>query len=1099
MLLIRSVLLFMFVLLGLHAEVARADADLVAHYRLDDSWDVSHTALNSIAGGTVATVQNPYASRILTPGVAPNKPNTCFGAAFTASTGALQGSSSGLDLTVGGISSVSFWMYWNGGDNQMPFGFNRYDLWLNSGSFGFNTANGDIYGIASSSLANGWHHVAAVFVNGNVSGNKLWIDGVQQTLTQRLAPPNNAVAYVSTSFQASGWGQNNSFRFDGRIDELKVYAGQITEAEVLANYTDICVVADWHMDEANWNGTVGEVKDSGGGGFHGTARIANGSTSVPTTAKLTPAKSSGGESTCAYGEFDVTTAPARTYSYVELSNFPALPSSFTFAAWIRSTNAGAQHQRILVRDDADNGWGLSLADGTGQPELRFFNRNVTNTGVVVGDGVNPNCGVFCLDTNRVLTNNAWYYIAAAIDTAGKSVTLYVFDVAGVLKAKTSTTFAGTWKDGTGKVTIGGESSASSEGRQTSFHFLGNIDELRIFSGVLSQPDIQAMLSRTRTCAAPPPPPPVNFNCVESGANESSGHLYTKLVGLPFTFDVVALKANGTVDTEYALAASKTLTVELVDGAGTTACAARTPINPAVSQSLFFSKTSQPVDQGRKQTNEFTVSKAYADLRCRVTDANQSPSIVGCSTDDFTVRPTGLVVTSGASADLSGASATATPAAKTGSSFSLVASSGVAGYSAIPKVDTSKAAAHAGALQIGTLAGSFGNADPVTGAAAGAFSYSEVGYFNIGSQGVYDDTWAAIDAVAGDCTADFSNALVAGKVGCKFGNGSTTNYFGRFYPDHFAINDILFTPACVSGSFSYMDQPFALSATVDALNAGGAITRNYAGAFAKAAVTIHMENANSGVPIPAARLSIVGSPTWAAGRYPLTATKFSRGAGPDGPYDLLDIGLALADEAALPSAARPQLIVRNMDAASVSCVDDHTGLSTAASVCSATRIVNAARLRFGRLRLDNAHGSQLLPLAIPYRAEYWNGTTFVQNTADSCTVVSANNIGFAQYLGNLNAGNLGVASLTVTPLVAGAGSIRLGKPTPAAFGSVDVLLNLGSAGSPSNCPGLPSAGSTPAVLPYLSGQWCGSAHDRDPTARATFGVYKSPLILRRENY
>ena len=261
----------------------------------------------------------------------------------------------------------------------------------------------------------------------------------------------------------------------------------------------------------------------------------------------------------------------------------------------------------------------------------------------------------------------------------------------------------------------------------------------------------------------------------------------------------------------------------------------------------------------------------------------------------------------------------------------------------------------------------------------------------------------------------------------------------------------------------------------------------------------MENANSGTAIPVARLSIAGSPAWTAGRYPFAATKFTRSAVPDGPYDLLDIGLAVVDEAGLAMAARPQLIVRNMDAANASCVDDLTGLSTSASVCSATRIVTAARLRFGRLRLDNAHGSQLLPLAIPYRAEYWNGTTFVQNTADSCTVVSANNIGFAQYLGNLNAGNLGVASLTVTPLVAGAGSIRLGKPTPAAFGSVDVLLNLGSAGSPSNCPGLPSAGSTPAVLPYLSGQWCGSAHDRDPTARATFGVYKSPLILRRENY
>ena len=74
-----------------------------------------------------------------------------------------------------------------------------------------------------------------------------------------------------------------------------------------------------------------------------------------------------------------------------------------------------------------------------------------------------------------------------------------------------------------------------------------------------------------------------------------------------------------------------------------------------------------------------------------------------------------------------------------------------------------------------------------------------------------------------------------------------------------------------------------------------------------------------------------------------------------------------------------------------------------------------------------------------------------------------------------------------------------QPSPAARGSVDLVLNLGSIGTPANCPGLPGAGSTPAALPFLSGQWCGSAFDRDPVVRATFGVFKTPLIYRRENY
>lgn len=277
-----------------------------------------------------------------------------------------------------------------------------------------------------------------------------------------------------------------------------------------ANFAPLCsgvsttpvLLGSWRMDENFWNGTANEVVDSSGNANHGRARIAAGSTALPTTAAGSPAFTNGNQSTCYYGSFDSTAAPVRTYNYVELTGFPTLPNGFTFAAWIRSTNASAQHQRILVRDDADNGWGLSLADGTNQPKLRFFARNLTNNGAVTGQGTNPSCGVFCIDTNAVLTSNAWYYVASAVDTTAKTVTLYVYNQAGVLQAKTSGAYNGTWTDGTGTAAIGGETSASSEGRQTSWHFLGNIDEVNIYSGALSQTSIENLLRTVRTCSGP---------------------------------------------------------------------------------------------------------------------------------------------------------------------------------------------------------------------------------------------------------------------------------------------------------------------------------------------------------------------------------------------------------------------------------------------------------------------------------------------------------------------------------------------------------------------------------------------------------------------
>jgi len=87
---------------------------------------------------------------------------------------------------------------------------------------------------------------------------------------------------------------------------------------------------------------------------------------------------------------------------------------------------------------------------------------------------------------------------------------------------------------------------------------------------------------------------------------------------------------------------------------------------------------------------------------------------------------------------------------------------------------------------------------------------------------------------------------------------------------------------------------------------------------------------------------------------------------------------------------------------------------------------------------------------------------------------------------------------VGTLSAGRGTITL-TPTAAAIGSVDLVANLGSTGSPSNCAGLSNGSSSSAGLAYLSGQWCGTANDRNPTARASFGIFKSPLIYRRENY
>lgn len=249
------------------------------------------------------------------------------------------------------------------------------------------------------------------------------------------------------------------------------------------------LVVEYRFDEALWNGTTGEIRDTSGNGYHATASLATNQTGIPG-----PAYASGLQSTCRYGMFD---GGAVSKSYVQLPNsFPGLSGSFSFTGWINSTNASAQHQRIFVRDDNQDGWALSLADGTGTSILRFFNRNVTFTspvgGVVAAGGV-------AINSNFQLSSNTWYFVAFTVDTVGKTAVIYVYDGTGAQMSRMSASFTGAWGVGTGATSIGGETSASSEGQQSSWHFLGRIDEVRVYSGALTQTLVEALLPTVRTC------------------------------------------------------------------------------------------------------------------------------------------------------------------------------------------------------------------------------------------------------------------------------------------------------------------------------------------------------------------------------------------------------------------------------------------------------------------------------------------------------------------------------------------------------------------------------------------------------------------------
>jgi hypothetical protein len=489
-------------------------------------------------------------------------------------------------------------------------------------------------------------------------------------------------------------------------------------------------------------------------------------------------------------------------------------------------------------------------------------------------------------------------------------------------------------------------------------------------------------------------------------------------------------------------------------------------------------------------------------------------VTTCSPDAFTVRPLSYTVTSSnANADsAAGASATNSPTIKTGVAFTLTAGTSTKGYFGTPVIDATKVqwpSAPAGgraAPSVGTVGGTFTTAASVgTGnGATGSFTYDEVGYFQFATGGVFDSAYAAIsgDVGNGDCTNDASNTLVNGKYGCKVANQAATNYFGRFIPDHFALVSPVLAPGCGAGAYTYMDQPFSLTASIEAQNATNIKTQNYSGAsFAKGIVSTQAENSNNGTALGS---RVTFTAPWSGGAATYSATKFARPVTTTadatwGPFDALSFGAKVTD------ADGVVFINRTMDETNGACTADSSGTSD--GTCPAVTIASGAKLRFGRLRMQNAYGSELLALAVPIETQYWNGKSFDRNLLDSCTSLAAANVNLINYQGGITATNMGLGHITsVDAFGAGLSWVHLSKPSPApaTMGSMDLIINLGSAGAPVTCPTAtpptPLGASTSAASPYLSGRWCtATAYDRDPSSRATFGSFKSPLIYRRENY
>ena len=554
-----------------------------------------------------------------------------------------------------------------------------------------------------------------------------------------------------------------------------------------------------------------------------------------------------------------------------------------------------------------------------------------------------------------------------------------------------------------------------------------------------------------------------FNAVETGAANNTT-IRTKLAGTSFSLDILAIKA-GAIHTGYL----GTVAVEIVNAAtGGGVCANMTQLQS--TGNLTFAAS----DSGRKSIS-FTFASAVANARIRITDS--SVNITSCSSDGFSIRPASFAVAS----NMTNGGTSGNPVIAAGANFTITATT-TTGYDGTPSIDSTKVAAHAGAVQTGTIGGSFSAGNPATGVATGTtFTYTEVGNFTIAQDGVHDDAFTSVDQ-PNDCNNDFTTTLSGGKYGCKIGSAATSA-IGRFKPDHFAVSSATVTNRAAlscSSTFTYMDERLDLVFTLTAQNTSNGTTKNYEGSYATLVLTTPANfnlGARSGSTVfkngaftPTNRVSATASSgTWSSG----AATNITiqsgilrntSGSVVDGPYTAVNFGIAPTDG----------------DGVAMNTLD----LDTNTTAGNDTKNLGVStEVRFGRLRQQNAAASSgALVLPVPMELQYWNGSAFTINSGlngDICTPPPSVTLSGATFT---PAGSTIVSSVTFgTGGATGTGTIRLSAPGAANRGFVLV---------------------TPTVPAYLQGNWTGASWNQNPSNRAAWGVFGAQpqnFIFQRENY
>jgi len=478
------------------------ESGLVGHWTFDSEDGSNSTNATDISGqGNHGTVNGATFT---------NEGKFKEGYSFDGNNDVISLSSLSVDTTAKHNNTVSFWMYRlpGGGDStfSMPFGFSAYDLGFygNYNAFGFNTGAGDLWGINDTGLFNNWVHVVGQFYNGDIRNNtKLYINGVEQTLSQKAGTSGSKT--VTTSAVISGWTGNANYKFNGTIDEVRIYNRSLSASEI----------ADLYNGTKSYHFRLKTIPSLG----------INNETPVPTMSNETPEPTISDETgLVGYWTFNSADGSNSTnatnssrwnegYSfahddkYIILDNFGGVDNDFakwfnktrpwTISSWVKPEQISSSTGFVVTMQGWDTGSGFW---DYGSPSWRLVLVNTTNNGFAVYGGT--------------VNYGQWYHLVTTFN--GTEGILYVDGV----KTLNETISPDGLRDYTNSAIYISDRNARD--------WNGEIDEVRIYNRSLSASEVKELyLSKGL----------VGHWNLNSNANDSSGYYNNgTVVGATYTSD-----------------------------------------------------------------------------------------------------------------------------------------------------------------------------------------------------------------------------------------------------------------------------------------------------------------------------------------------------------------------------------------------------------------------------------------------------------------------------------------------------------------------------------------------------------------------------------